>query len=103
MKTKGGDKPKGDAEETASVGPEETTELAERETAEAPRGERRDMPRRAERLGKTLRPSRANPRGKAFKVLRAWPGVSVDQVVVLHPIRGRRLVAGGFVQEVRNA
>lgn len=33
-----------------------------------------------------------------YSVVRAWPGVTNGQRVVLHPDRAKRLIKGGFVE-----
>ena len=96
MKIRRGKKPS----KTENVEQAETADLAERETATDRIPENRDEPPRRDRIGKFMHWSRANPRAKPVRVVRAWPGVTNGQEVVLHKDRQKRLLRAGFVEEI---
>ncbi len=87
-------------EETASQASEEAAVQAPQERAvQRPREERGAPPRNVRMTG-VHDYSRARPRQKPVEVVRAWPGVTNGQLVVLHPAHQKRLLRGGFVKEV---
>lgn len=96
--------------ENAEAAPVERAEQDVPENAEAPPVERAVEPapeRRAGYVPRSVRMvgandySRARPRQKPVRVIRSWPGVKNAQLVVLHPAHQKRLLKGGFVEEVR--
>lgn len=87
-------------EETAAQPPAETAEAAPVERATQRPREQRDAPPRNVRMTGVRDYSRARPRQKPVEVVRAWPGVTNGQMVVLHPAHQKRLLRGGFVKEV---
>lgn len=70
------------------------------ERAIVPSREDRRAPRNVRMVG-TDDYSRARPRQKPVRVIRSWPGVKNGQLVVLHPAHQKRLLKGGFIEEVR--
>ena len=77
------------------------------ETATAVRGERASTPvpeRAIHRDDVECRQAlRANPGGTLVRVLRPWQQGMRDKVVALRPDHAKRLLRGGFVEEVSNA